>query len=55
MESINVARNGQLFNKDFLPIFREYLVTDSFGYENFPEQRQLLQLTIEFYFPSELS
>jgi hypothetical protein len=54
MEQIKIDQNNQSCNKDFLPIFRQYLVTDSFGYENFPEQRQLLQLTIEFYFPVEL-
>lgn len=44
---------GQLFNVKFLTILRNNLVTDSFGYEQFPEQRQLLQLAIEVYFPSD--
>ncbi len=50
-----IDKGSQFFNRDFLPLFREHLVTDSFGYEHFPEQKQLLQLTIEFYFPHELS
>lgn len=45
----------QLYNSSFLPLFREHLITDSFGYEHFPEQKQLLQLAIEYYFPAELT
>lgn len=53
-ESPLADHDSLLLNRDFLTHFREFLVTDSFGYEHFPEQKQLLQLTIEFYFPNEL-
>ena len=45
----------QAHNSSFLLVLKKHLVTDSFGYEHFPEQKQLLQLALDFYFPAELS
>lgn len=47
----NIAQVG---NAEFLALLKQHLITDSFGYEQFPEQKQLLQLAIDFYFPLEL-
>ena len=45
----------QLYNAEFVVILMQHLKTDSFGYEQGPEQRQLLKLTIDTFFPENLN
>jgi hypothetical protein len=55
IETASTDKSDQLYNVQFLPVLRQHLVTDSFGYDQFPEQKQLLQLAIEVYFPHDFT
>lgn len=55
MTALASDKTTQLYNSDFLLLLRKHLITDSFGYEQFPEQKQLLKLAIDFYFPLDIN